>query len=126
MVRSVDGGKTFSDALLLGDDFCWNIDGTVWVTYTHDRETIGWVHFNERWLADGGGAAQIACIEGDEMCVAGACYRTCSADGDCGGGMICRGNACRRGCSTDGDCCGRGRCDGGLCASTEAIACLPG
>jgi predicted neuraminidase len=30
------------------------IDGTIWVTYTHERETIGWVHFNEAWLMLGG------------------------------------------------------------------------
>jgi predicted neuraminidase len=29
------------------------IDGTIWVSYTHDRQTIGWVHFNEAWLAAG-------------------------------------------------------------------------
>jgi len=30
------------------------LDGTIWVTYTHKRETIGWVHFNEAWLMQGG------------------------------------------------------------------------
>jgi predicted neuraminidase len=29
-------------------------DGTIWVTYTHKRETIGWIHFNEAWLMQGG------------------------------------------------------------------------
>jgi predicted neuraminidase len=29
------------------------IDGTVWVSYTHNRETIGWVHFNEKWIMEG-------------------------------------------------------------------------
>ena len=29
-------------------------DGTIWVTYTHTRETIGWIHFNEAWLMQGG------------------------------------------------------------------------
>lgn len=28
-------------------------DGTVWVSYTHDGTTIGWVHFDEAWLAQG-------------------------------------------------------------------------
>ena len=28
------------------------IDGTIWVTYTHERRTIGWVHFNEAWLIE--------------------------------------------------------------------------
>ncbi len=28
-------------------------DGTVWVSYTHDGPTIGWVHFDEAWLAEG-------------------------------------------------------------------------
>ncbi len=29
-------------------------DGTIWATYTHNRETIGWIHFNEAWLMQGG------------------------------------------------------------------------
>lgn len=28
-------------------------DGTVWVSYTHDGPSIGWVHFDEAWLAEG-------------------------------------------------------------------------
>lgn len=28
-------------------------DGSIWVSYTHDGTTIGWVHFNEAWLAEG-------------------------------------------------------------------------
>ncbi len=28
-------------------------DGAIWVTYTHDRRTIGWVRFNEAWLLRG-------------------------------------------------------------------------
>jgi predicted neuraminidase len=28
-------------------------DGSLWATYTHNRETIGWVHFNEAWLMQG-------------------------------------------------------------------------
>lgn len=27
-------------------------DGTIWVTYSYGRSTIGWVHFNEAWLLD--------------------------------------------------------------------------
>jgi len=29
-------------------------DGSIWVSYTHQRETIGWIHFNEAWLMQGG------------------------------------------------------------------------
>ncbi|MCB1152174.1 exo-alpha-sialidase [bacterium] len=25
-------------------------DGSIWVTYSHNRRTIGWVHFNEAWV----------------------------------------------------------------------------
>ncbi|MBI5526433.1 MAG: exo-alpha-sialidase [Deltaproteobacteria bacterium] len=28
------------------------IDGAIWVSYTHNRETIGWVHFNEKWIME--------------------------------------------------------------------------
>jgi len=27
-------------------------DGAIWVTYTHNRDTIGWVRFNEAWILD--------------------------------------------------------------------------
>jgi predicted neuraminidase len=47
-------------------------DGTIWVTYTHNRETIGWVHFNEAWLAQGTARAKVTCLEG-EACAGGQC-----------------------------------------------------
>jgi hypothetical protein len=28
-------------------------DGTLWVSFTDDRHTIGWAHFNEAWLMQG-------------------------------------------------------------------------
>lgn len=34
-------------------------DETIWVSYTHDRETIGWVHFDETWLAQGDETANL-------------------------------------------------------------------
>lgn len=34
-------------------------DGTIWVSYTWDRQTIGWAHFNEAWLAQGGDVANL-------------------------------------------------------------------
>ncbi len=64
---SVDEGQTFVALRTLNDE-CETagacayaypsvtqsaIDGTIWVSYTHNRETIGWVHFNEAWLAQG-------------------------------------------------------------------------
>jgi len=32
-------------------------DGAIWVSYTHNRETIGWIRFNEAWLMEHGGEA---------------------------------------------------------------------
>ena len=60
---SLDGGETFT-AIANLDDACEPggcsysyptitqslRDGTIWVTYSVNRETIGWVHFNEAWL----------------------------------------------------------------------------
>lgn len=63
---SYDDGETFEAVRHLNDecdrDSCsypypsltQAADGTVWATYTHNRETIGWVHFDEQWLAHGG------------------------------------------------------------------------
>jgi len=64
---STDEGQTFAALRTLNDGCATagacsyaypsvmqsRIDGTIWVSYTHDRETIGWVHFNEAWLAEG-------------------------------------------------------------------------
>lgn len=64
---STDEGQTFAALRTLNDEcetpgacaYAYpsvtqsTIDGTIWVSYTHDRETIGWVHFNEAWLAQG-------------------------------------------------------------------------
>ncbi|MDP8257523.1 MAG: exo-alpha-sialidase [Candidatus Alcyoniella australis] len=63
---SHDGGETF-DAIRNIDDECEGegcsyaypsiaqntLDGTIWVSYSVGRSTIGWVQFNERWLMDG-------------------------------------------------------------------------
>ena len=62
---SFDGGETYLTQCDLNDE-CDNPpcsypypsiaqnthDGTIWVTYTHNRKTIGWVHFNEAWLLE--------------------------------------------------------------------------
>lgn len=31
-------------------------DHSIWATYTHNRQTIGWVHFNESWLMQQSGS----------------------------------------------------------------------
>lgn len=65
---SVDEGRTFTAIRNLidceaCDEFSYPsvtqslVDGTIWVTFTHNRETIGWFHFNEAWLAEGGDVA---------------------------------------------------------------------
>lgn len=47
-------------------------DGTLWVSYTHNRKTIGWVRFNEAWLRQGTQRPQVTCPLG-ETCTAGVC-----------------------------------------------------
>jgi len=47
-------------------------DGTIWVSYTHNRKTIGWVQFNEAWLREGMQRPQVTCPLG-ETCTAGKC-----------------------------------------------------
>lgn len=65
---STDDGKTYSAVRNIVDEGCDDdgdcefhypsvttaSDGTIWVSYTHDRTTIGWVHFDEAWLSQGG------------------------------------------------------------------------
>jgi predicted neuraminidase len=31
-------------------------DDTLWISYTHNRQTIGWVHVSERWILEKGDA----------------------------------------------------------------------
>jgi predicted neuraminidase len=62
---SHDDGQTFAAIADLNDecdlpacDYSYpsvlqHSDGTIWVSYSVDRQTIGWVHFNRAWLAQG-------------------------------------------------------------------------
>jgi predicted neuraminidase len=65
---SLDGGETFTSIRDINNEcpsgscsypypsiMQSTHDGTIWVTYTHDRQTIGWVHFNEAWLIEEAG-----------------------------------------------------------------------
>jgi predicted neuraminidase len=47
-------------------------DGAIWVSYTHNRKSIGWVRFNEAWLREGTQRPQVSCPLG-ETCAAGKC-----------------------------------------------------
>ncbi len=79
-------------------------DGTVWVTYTHNRETIGWVQFNEAWLAAGGEQSLIKCTTTEE-CYENECLDKCSVDGDCPDEtQSCMGGYCRVKCASGADC----------------------
>jgi predicted neuraminidase len=96
-------------------------DGTIWVSYTHRRKTIGWVHFNEKWLQEGGQVAQVACTL-DEACVEGRCYPSCPAA--CPTGLECAATVCRKKCSSG--CASGEECDPqGLCRPAVTHACAP-
>ena len=85
-------------------------DGTIWVTYTHKRETIGWVHFNEAWLLEGTEKAFLHCFTG-EQCSDGFCFKSCAEKKSCDAELECVNDACRQHCQADADC-GEGlRCD---------------
>jgi len=97
-------------------------DGTVWVSYTHNRRTIGWVHFNERWLQEGGRTADVTCMA-DERCVDQRCFPACDG-GACGDGLQCAGSVCRKPCA--GACASGEACDAqGFCRPTVTGACTP-
>jgi len=98
-------------------------DGTIWVAYTHNRRTIGWVHFNEAWLAQGGGEARVWC-QADEACVGSRCFPACGGDAGvtCTGGASCVSGACRVSCTAG---CATGEtCDAdGYCRPSVTHAC---
>lgn len=88
-------------------------DGTIWVTYTHDRRTIGWVRFNEAWLAQGTQPARVHCLW-PQVCRDGACFPPCGGAAECPAGA-CREGACGTPCSDASDC-AAGTCGpSGLC-----------
>jgi predicted neuraminidase len=99
-------------------------DGTLWVSYTYDRRTIGWVHFNEAWLKEGGNVASVRCL-GADVCRGGTCAGPCGAAGACGAGQTCREGACRSSCSSSADCPKNHACADGVCATDGVWACAP-
>ncbi len=92
------------------------VDGTLWVTYTHKRRTIGWMRFNEAWLLEGTETAVITCVPG-KNCEDGRCFASCASDAGCEGDALCKEGTCRRSCTSDGD------CGGGSCA--QSGYCVP-
>lgn len=86
-------------------------DGTIWVTYTYDRRTIGWVRFNEAWLAQGTEPARVRCLW-PEVCRDGACFPPC--EDDCPEGA-CRDGACGTPCTSASDCDSKTCLPTGLC-----------
>lgn len=130
---SVDQGQTFT-ALRDLDTTCptcdWSYpsimqsqkDGSLWVSYTHDRKTIGWAHFNESWLAAGTEKAVLHCLLG-ESCRGGACLTDCATNDDCAvAGETCVEGACAKACAGATDCCG-GRCVEGRCLMAPEVVC---
>lgn len=77
-------------------------DGTIWVSYTHNRETIGWVHFNEAWLKGTKETLLVQCV-GDTACYEEACLAACDKSGACAKGT-CTDGACLVSCTKDADC----------------------
>ncbi len=78
-------------------------DGSIWVTYTHKRQTIGWAHFNEAWLLEGEERAVIDCLP-DEKCVQNQCLKLCDRDGECPDEADCIEHSCQKSCTSDTDC----------------------
>lgn len=97
-------------------------DGSIWVSYTYDRRTIGWVHFNEAWLKEGGHTAQVRCL-GAELCREGTCAPPCGAGDACAAGATCRDGACRATCREAADCAPNHLCRDGVCATDGVWTC---
>lgn len=105
---SEDDGKTFVAIRTIkagdcADDECsypavvQAKDGSIWVSYTHNRKSIGWAHFNEAWVREGKDVADLRCLAG-EACREGQCFPACTAPADCTGGASCVDGACRTAC----------------------------
>lgn len=89
-------------------------DGTIWISYTHKRETIGWIQFNEAWLMEGGETANIHCLP-TFTCQDTFCFPECSKEEDCGDGESCRESACRKACDAGTSCSEDEICQDGFC-----------
>lgn len=134
---SLDDTESFSAARHL-DDVCDPLgcsysypsvvqstkDGTIWVSYTYDRRTIGWAHFNEAWLKQGGQTVQVRCL-GADLCREATCAPPCGAGGACGADQTCLDGACRTRCSQASDCPANHACAGGVCATDGLWSCGP-
>ena len=96
-------------------------DGTIWISYTHDRKTIGWARLNEAWLAEGSASAKVTCNAGVGFaCASGDCLQSCTSDEDCGEGRVCGGGRCGPPCGDS--CCGS--CVDGLCEVESIATCV--
>ncbi len=130
---SLDDGRTFTAIRTLvsadcTDDECsypavvQAKDGSLWVSYTRNRRTIGWVHFNEAWLEAGGEVADLRCLN-DEACREGQCFHACASSADCAGVAGCVDGACRSSCETaacpSGETCGPSK----LCVPKLRVKC---
>ncbi len=93
-------------------------DGNIWVTYTHKRETIGYVKFNEAWILESEVHANISCLRG-KSCQDGSCFEGCQSDDDCDENFVCYKNGCRLPCSSTEECTDEMQCnESGFCAFT--------
>lgn len=77
-------------------------DDSIWVSYTHNRETIGYVHFNKKWLLQFKNKAVLGCKPTFE-CVEGICLKRCSSKFDCADDEDCDSYCIRR-CKNNSDC----------------------
>lgn len=91
-------------------------DGSIWVSYTHNRETIGYVHFNKEWLLQFKNRAVLSCKPSYE-CVDDYCLKKCNDESECKEGEDCD-SYCIKKCFEDKDC-----MDGEFCSKDRL--CLP-
>ncbi len=78
------------------------IDDSIWVSYSHNRDTIGYVHFNKAWLIGQKNKSNLSCMPAFE-CVDNVCLKKCSNLSDCEKGQECD-TYCIKKCNNDSDC----------------------
>ncbi|MCX7944626.1 MAG: exo-alpha-sialidase [Deltaproteobacteria bacterium] len=93
-----EGGCSYAYPSIIQD----REDETIWVSYTHNRETIGFVHFNKEWLMQFKNRAVLRCKPSYD-CIDSVCLKRCGDKAECSEGEDCDSH-CIRNCISDSAC----------------------
>ncbi|MCX7959052.1 MAG: hypothetical protein N3B13_08395, partial [Deltaproteobacteria bacterium] len=93
-----EGGCSYAYPSIIQD----REDETIWVSYTHNRETIGFVHFNKEWLMLFKNKSVLRCKPSYE-CVKNVCLKKCTDKSECEENEECDLHCIKR-CNNNSEC----------------------